>query len=151
MDPFNDRPLTPNGRAIFDAFTQALELHTPEPQASIDLVRDLELSIQLNFIALALARCAWLHAGKSLSEMRWNDFSPGLQDRYRQMAERAIQCIDPKVRLDAKDQAAKETAEFIDSASDMIFNAKTWALIAHEAISRYESRLASLRVTASNE
>ena len=151
MDPFNDRPSTEFGRNILEAFGDALRIRTPEPQVPIDLVRDLELSIQLNFIALALARCAWLQAGKSLSEMRWNEFSPGLQDRYRQMAERAIQCIDPKVRLDAKDRAAKETAEFIDSASDMIFNAKTWALIAHEAISRYESRLASLRVTGSND
>ena len=136
-----------------EIFEMAIDLRIPGPEVPIDLVRDLELSIQVDVVALALARASWIMAGMKtgIPEPRWAEFPQALRERYRGLAERAIQTVDPQVRLDAKDKASAETAAFIDSTSDMVFNAKTWALIAHEAISRYESRLASLRVSASNE
>lgn len=145
MDDYNTKPMSISGRQIFDAFHDALELHTPGPQVPIDLVKDLELSIQLNLIALALARCAWLQAGKSLSDMKWNEFSPALQDRYRKLAEKAICAIDPAVGLHEQAKAAKETGDWMDEP----YNPDTkpsYEDIAHYAISTYEFRMASLRV-----
>lgn len=138
----------PHGRQIFDAFHDALEMHTPGPQVPINLERDFKLSLESEGIAIGLMSCAWLKAGKSAeaAEQTWETCSPELRERYRAMAERAIQCIDPQVRIDAKEAAAVETGAFIGATPDMTFNTKTWELIAHEAISRYEARLASLRL-----
>lgn len=149
QDFYDDRP--PMSGFAREIFEMAIDMHTPEPQVPIDLKRDLELSVQLDVVALALARCAWVMVGAGDPEPRWAEFSPQLRERYRMLAERAIQTIDPQVRLDAKDAAAKGTAAMIEGQSDMAFNAATWALIAHEAISRYESLLASLRLTGSGE
>lgn len=131
-----------------ELFDMALGMNTPGPRVPMDLGRDLELSIQVDVVALALARAAWIMSGlrAGIPEPRWASFPSALRERYRGLAERAVQTIDPQVRLDAKDAAANETAAFIDSAGDMTFNEKTWALIAHEGISRYESKLAALRV-----
>ena len=131
-----------------ELFQLGIDLNTPGPQVPIDLERDLELSIQMDVVALALARCAWLMVGKPVGvlEPLWAEFSPELRERYRGLAERAIQTIDPAVRIEAKDEAATETDDWFNGPGNMGCDAPTVEQIAHEAISRYESKLASLRI-----
>lgn len=136
-----DADLTPFGEVLY---RMAINANKPGPCNVTELTIQLEVSIELEVIAGALFRAAWVLTGKQTSP-EFSSLSLALQQRYRYLAERAIATIDPKVRLDCQEEAALATAEWTNGPYDPD-NKPTPKNIADFAIGSYESLLSGVRV-----
>jgi hypothetical protein len=103
-----------------------------------------ELSLQLEVVARALFKAAWILVGKPDTPF-FHEMPLHVQQRYRYLAERAIATIDPKIRLEAQAEAAKDTEAWMDGPYDPA-NIPTHTDIANFAIGSYESILAGCRI-----
>ena len=105
----------------------------------------LELSIELETIAAALMRCAWIRTGKQTPFTAFRQLSPALQNRYRYLAERAIATIDPAVRLRFQAEAAEETEDWMNGVGETEHKPST-KQVAEFALGCYEVRLSGVRI-----
>jgi hypothetical protein len=103
-----------------------------------------ELSIELEIVAKALFKCAWIMMNKPETPP-FEDCRVDLQQRYRYLAERAIATIDPAVRLDCQQQAVEDTEKWMDGPYDPDA-IPSYKDIANFAISGYEAILAGCRI-----
>ena len=124
-------------------FKLGLDLNNPTRTESVFSVQA-GISIRLEIIAKALFQCAWILTGKQTTA-DFNDLSLALQQRYRYLAERAIATMDPKVRLDTQEAAARETEDWANGPYDPD-NVPTAKNIADFAIGSYESLLSGVRI-----
>jgi hypothetical protein len=98
-----------------------------------------ELSIAAGAIARELCHCAWILTGKTGNRAALDRLPLDLQSRYRYLAERSIATIDPTVRLEAQEDAIRDTVAWVrDEPSDGSLSA---AEIARQAIGHYELHL----------
>jgi hypothetical protein len=134
-------PLSDEARRLLELALEPMKARHPMP----DFSDALELSIELELIADALRRCAWIQTGKKAPFMEFRHLSPELQQRYRYLAERAIATIDPAVRLRFQAEAAEETEDWVNGPGETD-NKPSIKQIAEYALGAYECRLSGVRI-----
>jgi hypothetical protein len=119
--PDPDRPMTPFGRAVFEAFAQASEA--------------VSTSDRVERIAQDL--CAEEFKTFGVRPPVWQELPAMLKDRHRDHARRAIALLNPELRLQAIDRAVEATLKDAVYANEHGHEMSP-AEIAREACARLE-------------
>lgn len=109
--------------------------HAPAP------AHELRCSDYIERIARDIAAHACLEVG--LKAIVWGDLQAGERDRCRQLARRAVLLFDIQARIDAANEAARLTGEWMNEGYDGPGTEPSSEDIARYAIARYEAILSA--------